>query len=99
MRGLGADLRALILRALPDSKEVIKWGVPVYEDNGLVCSVRGGKGYVALQFFEAGIELDDPQGLLEGTGQKMRHVKIRSKADLRKGVFSSWIKQAAKLNG
>lgn len=95
---IGTSLRALIINALPGSKEVIKWGVPVYEKKGLVCSLRGGKGYVALQFFEAGVELDDPDNLLEGTGQKMRHVKVRSKAGILKNVFSGWVKQAAKLN-
>ena len=96
---IGGTLRAIILKAIPDSKESIKWGVPVYERNGLVCSLRGGKGYVALQFFEAGLRLDDPEGLLEGTGQKMRHVKVRSKTEIRRKMFAGWVNQAAKMNG
>jgi hypothetical protein len=32
--------------------------------------------------FYYGTELPAPKGLLEGTGQLMRHVKIRTKADL-----------------
>lgn len=99
IRGLGDELRTLILLALPDATESIKWGVPVYERDGLVCSVRGGKGYVALQFFEAGIALDDPDHLLEGTGQKMRHVKIRSGSDMRKKLFGDWIRQASQMRG
>ena len=30
-----------------------------------------------------GAELDDPEGLIEGTGQSMRHVKLRSVQDIR----------------
>lgn len=95
---IGASLRALILKALPGSTEIIKWGVPVYEKNGLVCSLRGGKGYVAFQFFEAGVKLADPDKILEGTGKKMRHVKVRRKEDIQKARFSGWVKQASKLN-
>ena len=99
IRELGANLRALILGALPDSREVIKWGVPVYEKDGLVCSLRGGKGYVAFQFFEAGVKLEDPGKLLEGTGKNMRHVKVRSKGDIQEAVFTAWVKQAAEMCG
>ena len=33
--------------------------------------------WVNLGFYQ-GVDLADPEGLLEGTGAKMRHVKIRS---------------------
>lgn len=33
--------------------------------------------------FYYGAQLDDPAGLLEGTGASMRHVKVRTAADLR----------------
>ena len=92
---LGAALRALILEAVPDATESIKWGTPNYDKNGSVCSIRSGKGFVALQFGPIGTSLDDPDGLLEGTGKAMRHVKIRSETDLKKQLFTSWIKQAA----
>lgn len=36
--------------------------------------------WVNLGFFRGAL-LDDPHGLLEGSGAKMRHVKIRSAAD------------------
>lgn len=35
------------------------------------------KGWVSLVLFRAGV-LDDPDGLLEGTGTLVRHVKLRS---------------------
>ena len=95
---LGAQLRLLFHAAVPDITECIKWGTPVFEKGGQICSMRAGKGYVALQFGSIGTSLKDPEGLLEGTGKSMRHVKIRSKTDLKKQLFSSWIKQAVKAN-
>ena len=93
---LGTALRSLIVDAVPDATESIKWGVPNYEKNGSICSIRSGKGFVPLQFGPVGTSLDDPDCLLEGTGKAMRHVKIRSGNDLRKGIFTSWGKHVAK---
>lgn len=95
---LAAELRSIITSALPAAQESIKWNFPVYEENGLVCSIRVTDKHVALQFFESGILLDDPDGLLEGTGKKMRHIKIRKKSDIKVKLFKSWLKQAAELN-
>ena len=95
---LATDLRLLIRKAVPDATECIKWGTPNYEKDGPICVVRVGKGFVALQFGQIGTSLKDSDGLLEGTGKAMRHVKIRSKSDLKKQLFTSWIKQAAKAN-
>ena len=92
------DLRALIRRAVPNATECIKWGTPNYETDGLICAIRAGKGFVPLQFGPIGTSLEDPDGLLEGTGKDMRHVKIRLKTDLKKQLFTSWIKQAAREN-
>jgi hypothetical protein len=71
--------------------------MPVYEADGMICAIRVVGDYVALQFYTSGTKLDDPDGLLEGTGKRMRHVKIRSKADLRRKLLTSWIKQAANV--
>ena len=76
--------------------EVIKWGTPVYEKAGLViCSLRAASQHVALQFGSIGTRLHDPDGLLEGTGKKMRHVKVRTSSDIKKKLFAGWIKKAA----
>ena len=96
---LAAELRSLIQRAVPAASESIKWGMPVYEQGGSVCSLRAGKGYVALQFGTIGTSLVDPDSLLEGSGKRARHVKIRSTSDIDKQRFTSWIKQAAKAKG
>ncbi|MYB16117.1 MAG: DUF1801 domain-containing protein [Chloroflexi bacterium] len=42
--------------------------------------IQPAKRWINLGFYQA-VELADPEGLLEGTGAKMRHVKIRSLDD------------------
>ncbi len=41
-----------------------------------ICGIGPQKAHVNLIFLR-GTELDDPQKLLEGTGKKGRHVKIK----------------------
>ena len=95
---LARELRGIILRALPHASESLKWGMPVYEQDGMICAIRPSNGYVALQFYTSGAKLSDPDGLLEGTGKRMRHVKIWSKSDIKKRLFTSWLKQAASMS-
>lgn len=97
LRPLALALRSLIRETIPQATEMIKWGMPVYlTDSPMwVCSIRAGSGYVALQFGEIGTSLEDPGGLLEGTGVKLRHVKIRTEDDIQPELFASWIRHAA----
>ena len=95
---LAAELRILILKTVLRLSELIKWGTPVYEWNGYVCAIRAGKDYVALQFGAVAVKLDDPNKLLQGTGKQYRHVKVHSQSDIRKTLFSSWIRQTAEAN-
>ncbi len=99
VKGCARALRGLIRKADPMLSEGVKWGMPVYEKGRLVCAIRPGKDYVALQFYASGTTLRDPEGLLEGTGKRMRHVKIRSKSDIRKRLFTAWIRQSAEQAG
>jgi len=41
---------------------------------------------------------DKSDGLLEGAGKAIRYVKIGSETDLKKQLFTSWIKQTANAN-
>ena len=90
-------LRAYVVRADPELRESIKWGNPVYEKAGKVCYLASGKGYMSLGFFE-GASLSDPLGLIEGTGKRMRHVKVRRVEDIQEGQVASWVREAVALN-
>jgi hypothetical protein len=45
-----------------------------------------------------GAALSDPEKLLEGTGKGVRHVKLRSIADVKKPGVKKLVVEAAKLN-
>jgi hypothetical protein len=90
-------LRQLILDAAPDAAESIKWSQPVYEDNGPFCYIKAFKNHVNFGFWR-GAELPDPEGILEGSGAKMRHVKISGTDDIRKKAFQDLVRSAVQLN-
>jgi hypothetical protein len=56
-----------------------------------------GKEHVTFIFLR-GAALPDPGGLLEGTGKSVRHVKVRTTADVKKPALKKLIVEAAKLN-
>jgi hypothetical protein len=51
------------------------------------------KAHVNVGFF-LGAELDDPAGLLEGTGRRMRHVKVRPGVELDGAALSALVDAA-----
>ena len=51
------------------------------------------KSWINLGFYK-GADLKDPQSLLEGTGAKMRHVKIRSIEDANRPGIQALVKHA-----
>ncbi len=46
--------------------------------------------------FNDGATLDDPKGLLEGTGNRIRHIKIRKPEDLERPELRAYIRRAKK---
>jgi hypothetical protein len=85
MRGCGGDVR-----------ELFHDGCPV------VCLGDAPFGYVnafkthASVGFYHGTMLDDPAGLLEGEGKRMRHVKLRPGKDLKVAALNDLIAAAYK---
>ncbi len=96
-RPIAEALRNLVVEAEPDLSEAIKWGNPTYEKQGRVCYLAATKSYVSLGFFN-GAGLTDPQGRIEGTGRKMRHVEVRALSDIDQHQFAAWIREAVAFN-
>jgi hypothetical protein len=62
----------------PDIRELMHDGCPVAcVDDIALGYVNAFATHVNVGFF-LGAELDDPSGLLQGTGKRMRHVKLRA---------------------
>lgn len=98
LREVVRGLRALVKEAVPDVTETVNpWGLPTFELNGPICYLMVGKNHVTFGFLR-GTSLDDPKGLLEGTGKNLRHVKVRKKEDLSQGGLRRLVAAAARLN-
>ena len=47
--------------------------------------------------FNHGATLDDPRGVLKGTGKRIRHISLKTAADLERPEIRSYIRRARKL--
>lgn len=60
-----ARLREIFLGADPRIAETIKWGIPHYEFEGIVCSMAAFKKHVSYGFWKA-TAIPDPLGIFSG---------------------------------
>jgi hypothetical protein len=103
-RALVQHLRTFIKEALPQVFETVHtgWRVTNYGSGGkmrdMIVALVPHRTYVNLQFSD-GVELPDPAQRLEGTGKRMRHVKIRSSEDVRHPDVRALLEAAARHRG
>jgi hypothetical protein len=96
-REIADALRRLIRGTDKRLVEAVKWSWPCYTADGKnICGIMIARDTVNLVLFR-GARLDDPEGLIEGTGRSMRHVKLRSARDIRPALFKAFIKQSITL--
>jgi hypothetical protein len=92
------ELVSIVENAGSGGEKGIKWSQPVFwDDNGPYCFIKAHKEHVNIGFWR-GADMKDPKGLLEGTGAKMRHIKIKSTNDIDKKAITDFVKQGLKLN-
>jgi hypothetical protein len=92
-------LRSLVKTAVPGTKITVNsWGIPTFETKDPFCFYMVGKDHVTFGF-HFGTSLQDPEGLLEGTGKNLRHVKLRAAEDLGKKGLKDLVLAAARLEG
>ena len=89
-------LRAFVKRTAPMLEESVKWGNGCWVNGKApVAYVYSDKGFVQFGFFR-GAALEDKKGLLEGKGQYVRHIKVRSVAGIDRTAFAALLRQAAR---
>jgi hypothetical protein len=97
-------VRAFVLESFPGAVEQVKpgWkaimfgtGEKIYEQ---VVVVHPERSYINLGFSK-GAELADPDGLLEGSGKSIRHVKITDSAVLKSKSLGALLKRAIAAGG
>lgn len=99
-RQLVRQMRAVLLKKIPDEKVYLGWSSVYYTFTGspknLVIAIGPMPDRINL-YFGRGADLADPQGLLEGTGKKMRHVKVYDAKQIRSRALAALIKSAVAL--
>ena len=81
-------LLAIVAESAPEATVAIKWGQPVIAQNGPMMFVKPNKAHVTFGFWRGG-EMKDPTGVLEGSGDKMRHLKLASTAEIGSSKLSN----------
>jgi hypothetical protein len=95
---IGLALRNLIMEVLPESEERVHlaWKIALYNDPNEVCGIQPVSKHCNL-YFSNGARMKDPDGLLEGTGKSIRHVKVRSAKDMPVEQLKSLIVEAKRV--
>jgi hypothetical protein len=92
-------LRSFVNGIVPGVKETVNaWGIPTFEKKGPFCFYMVGKNHVTFGF-HFGTALPDPEGLLEGTGKNIRHVKLPNVEGLEQKGLRELVLAAARLKG
>ena len=93
-------LRLMVFNTEPSAVEVVRlgdraatYGVGPRKMTEGYCYILPYEQWVNFGFYR-GTDLPDPEGLLEGTGAKMRHVKVRSEEDAEAPALEALVKAA-----
>jgi hypothetical protein len=103
-RPLIEQTREVIKTVMPRATERVHmgWGVIHYlggdKMRDMVVAIAPHWTYINIQFGD-GVDLPDPGHKLEGTGKRMRHVKIRDSEDLADPAVRNLLREAARLRG
>lgn len=95
-----AHIRKLIKEADPEIVEEWKWrGVPVWSDNGIVCTGESYTAVVKLTFIK-GASVEDPAGLFNASleGNARRAIDLHEGDKIDEAAFKALIRAAVRLN-
>lgn len=99
-------IRELIKQADPDVVEELKWkkpmnpqGVPVWSDDGMICTGEIYKDHVKLTFAK-GASLEDPSGLFNASlgGNLRRAIDVYESDNVDDAAFRALVQAAVALN-
>ncbi len=93
-RQLIIDIRDAIIASGHNFMEGIKWGTPGYwlpeVSRRNIVYIAPHNNYVRLGFFN-GATMPDPNNLLEGTGKKLRHIKVHEINDQLRDALTKYV--------
>ena len=76
VRAIGKRLREIVFEVMPKAEERPFKNIILYGETGEVCGIQPAADRCNF-YLTHGAHLDDPDGLLEGKGKGIRHVKVR----------------------
>lgn len=85
LQAIERALRVTIRREFPDAAEQVDFGNKLIafgrsmKMRGLLFAIIAHQSWVNLQLAD-GVDMPDPAGIIEGTGKRIRHIKVRSVA-------------------
>ncbi len=88
-------LRKLIHASVSGVSEEIKWGFPVFAKTKDFAYLRFAKKHITLGFYNID-KIEDPDNILEGSGNTLKHIKIKNKTDFDEKLITEWLKAIAK---
>lgn len=89
-------VRSLLHQSVKNITEEFKWSRPIFKTKKDFAYLQTNKNYVNLGFYKDFEKLNDPKGLIEGTGKTMRDIKIKSVNDIDKNLLKEWFLIIAK---
>jgi hypothetical protein len=95
-----AQVRKLIMEADPKVVEEWKWrGVPVWSNNGIVCTGESYKSHVKLTFAK-GASIKDPDSIFNSSldGNSRRAIDLHEGDKINEDAFKDIIRAAVTLN-
>jgi hypothetical protein len=99
VKALLQAVRSMVQSAIPEATEMFYHGAlgygPSLSGFDRIIYVQAQNGYANLGFF-FGTDVSDPAHLLEGTGKRMRHVKIRTVKEADASELKSLVQDAWK---
>ncbi len=96
-RAVIEKLRTVLRAEAPRASEAIRWGQPVYDHKGPFSYIKAHAAQVNFGFWR-GADLDDPKRMLQGEGERMRHVKIVETQVIDDAALGAFVRQAFTLN-
>jgi len=85
-------LRKIVHETIENVSEEIKWNMPVFNNGKDFAYLRFAKKHITLGFYKID-KLIDPDNLLEGEGNTLKHIKLRSVDDIKPKIISKWLQQ------
>ena len=102
MQEIAWALRKMVLGVMPDVTELpwerqgnVGYGVGPKKMSEHFVYIMPASQHVNLGFYYGAL-LEDPRGLLEGSGKNLRHVKVRSLAQARSPELKGLVKRASR---